>query len=73
MRLVEGLLYDLIAVSDVPGCKIEIALNETLNDIEDDTVSKCVSPYSALGVRYLRFVMHPEYRTTKGKRQTIHI
>jgi len=36
---VEGFFYDGVAGADVVGCVVEIALDEALEDVEEDSVS----------------------------------
>jgi hypothetical protein len=40
--VVEVGLYDSVAVSDVLGCVGEVALDEALEDVEEDAVSESV-------------------------------
>ena len=39
LGIVEGLLYDSVAVADVLGCVVEVSLDEALEDVEEDAVS----------------------------------
>jgi hypothetical protein len=51
LGIVESLLYDSVAVADVLGCVVEVSLDEALEDVEEDAVSRGEGIDQSCGMR----------------------